>query len=154
MKKIIFSVAVMFVTACGTDATKINAKGAGVMEESSKKAFYGIDEMKLEELMKKGTHVIDIRTPQEWQSTGIIEGATEAMFFDIRGQAHAQEWLESIENLGITKDTPFVIYCAHANRTKAVGNWLTKEQGYKHVMELDGGIEYGWIDKGKKTTKK
>jgi len=48
------------------------------------------------------------------------------------------------------KSVPFIIYCAHANRTKTLGNWLN-DLGFKKVYELDGGIEYGWIDKGHNT---
>jgi rhodanese-related sulfurtransferase len=52
-----------------------------------------------------------------------------------------------------TKDTKFILVCAHANRTKVVANFLSKELGYTNVNELDGGINYGWIDKGLKTVK-
>jgi rhodanese-related sulfurtransferase len=52
-----------------------------------------------------------------------------------------------------TKETPFVIYCAHANRTKVVGNFLDSQMGYKEVYDLKGGINLGWIKKGLKTVR-
>jgi len=153
MKKIILSLAVLsMISQAGEYITA--EKETNITKPIKHKAFSEVDENQLTDLMKKGTIVIDIRTPQEWKETGIIAGAHEIMFFDQKGQAHAQEWMKAVEKLSIKKDTPFVIYCAHANRTKAVGDWLTKQLGFTNVMELKGGIEYGWTDKGKKTTKK
>jgi rhodanese-related sulfurtransferase len=73
------------------------------------------------------------------------------MFFDIQGQAHAQAWLDGLNKIIKDKKSPFILYCAHANRTKAVGNWLVDKMGYTHVYELKGGIAYGWKDLGEKT---
>ncbi len=115
--------------------------------------FGEVDVKQLKTLQEKGVPVIDIRTPQEWKETGIIKGAKQMMFFDIQGQAHAEEWLKSLSSLVKDKTSPFIIYCAHANRTKAVGNWLVDKLGYKNVYELKGGINYGWIDLGEKTVK-
>jgi hypothetical protein len=46
-----------------------------------------------------------------------------------------------------------VLVGAHANRTKIIGKFLDKKTNYKDIFELDGGINYGWIDKGLPTTK-
>ena len=115
--------------------------------------FSDVDHTQLKALQAKGVPVIDIRTPQEWKETGIIKDAHQMMFFDIRGNAHAEEWLKALKKVAKDKKTPFIIYCAHANRTKAVGNWLVDKLGYTHVYELKGGIEYGWRDLGEKTVK-
>jgi rhodanese-related sulfurtransferase len=56
-------------------------------------------------------------------------------------------------NLIKSKDTPFILVCAHANRSKTVGKFLNAKTGYKNIFELAGGINYGWIDKGLSTTK-
>jgi rhodanese-related sulfurtransferase len=111
--------------------------------------FKSIDAKELLELQKNGTVVIDIRTPQEWRATGIIEGAKPIMFFTPRGEADIANFMFELGKLVGDRETPFIIYCAHANRTKTLGNWLNN-LGFKKVYELDGGIEYGWIDKGYK----
>jgi rhodanese-related sulfurtransferase len=105
----------------------------------------------LKTLQEEGVPVIDIRTPQEWKQTGIIKGAHQMMFFDAQGKDHAQEWMSNLAKITKDKSRPLIIYCAHANRTKAVGNWLVDKLGYTHVYELKGGIEYGWRDKGEST---
>jgi len=115
--------------------------------------FSVVDAKQLKQLQAKGVPVIDIRTPQEWKQTGIIKDSHKMMFFDATGKAHAQEWMSSLAKITKDKTSPFIIYCAHANRTKALGKWLTKEQGYKNVYELKGGIAYGWIDLGETTAK-
>lgn len=51
------------------------------------------------------------------------------------------------------KNQPFILVCAHANRTKILGELLSKEYGYKNVYELDGGIKHGWIYKKNKVVK-
>ena len=115
--------------------------------------FGSVDVKQFKALQEKGVQVIDIRTPQEWRQTGIIEGAHQMMFFDAQGKDHAQEWINGLNKIIKDKTSPFIIYCAHANRTKAVGNWLVDKLGYTHVYELEGGIEYGWRDKGESTVK-
>jgi len=114
--------------------------------------FKDVDANTLIAMQKKGVPVIDIRRPDEWKSRGIIPNAHPITFFDARGNYNLNKWLKGLSKLIKSKKSPFIIYCAHANRTKAVGKSLTK-MGFKNVYELKGGIEYGWIDKGKKTVK-
>ncbi len=123
---------------------------------ASSLAFAKLQSITADELVamqKKGIPVIDIRTPQEWNERGVIPNAHLMMFFDKNGKPHVDEWMQKLSQLIKTKDDPFIIYCAHANRTKALGNWLSDKVGFKNVYELKGGIEYGWIDKGKKVKK-
>ncbi len=115
--------------------------------------FSGIDANKLIEMQKQGVPVIDIRTPGEWKERGIIKGSHLIMFFDANGKDHAREFLQKLNQIVKDKNEPFIIYCAHSNRTKAVGKWLSDRLGYKNVYELTGGIEYGWRDVGKKVEK-
>lgn len=110
-----------------------------------------VDNNQLLEMQKKGVEIIDIRRVDEWEQTGIINGAKMLTFFDEKGNYDMAKWLNDFSQIIKDKNTTFVIYCAHANRTKMVGNFLDKELGYKNVYELNGGINYGWIDKGMKT---
>jgi len=110
-----------------------------------------VDNNQLLELKAKGIEIIDIRRADEWKKTGIIEGSKMITFFDEKGNYNIQEWLSSFSQVVKDKDTTFVIYCARANRTKIVGNFLTQELGFKNVYELKGGINNGWIEKGFQT---
>jgi len=110
-----------------------------------------VDNNQLLELKAKGIEIIDIRRVDEWKKTGIIEGSKMITFFDEKGNYNIQEWLSSFSQVVKDKDTTFVIYCARANKTKIVGNFLTQELGFKNVYELKGGINNGWIEKGFQT---
>ena len=115
--------------------------------------FKSIDANEVEKMIKKGVPIIDIRLPVEWRQTGIIEGAHLVTFFDELGRVNAPEWMYNLGRIVKSKKDPFIIYCAHANRTKILGEWLSKEMGFEKVYELKGGIEYGWISLKKPTVK-
>ena len=114
--------------------------------------FKSVDANTFEKLMAKGYPTIDIRTPMEWKQTGIIKGAHKMMFFTPQGQPDLANWFFELGHLVKDKEQPILIYCAHANRSKALGEGLDR-MGFKHVYELKGGIENGWIKAGKPTVK-
>jgi len=114
--------------------------------------FKTIDSAEVEKLQKEGLPVIDIRTEQEWKDTGIIEGAHKITFFSEKGQPLLADWFFEVGHLLKDKKTPFIIYCAHASRSKALGEGLMN-MGFENVYELKDGIENGWIKAGKKTVK-
>ena len=115
--------------------------------------FKTVDVTEFEKLQKEGLLVIDIRTSDEWNTTGIIEGAKKITFFNDRGQPLLADWFFEVGHLIKDKTTPFIIYCAHASRSKALGEGLI-QMGFENVYELKGGIENGWIKAGKKTVEK
>jgi rhodanese-related sulfurtransferase len=114
--------------------------------------FKTLDTAQFEKLKKEGIPVIDIRTPDEWKTTGIIEGANKITFFNERGQPLLADWFFEVGHLLKDKKEPFIIYCAHASRTQSLGQGLL-QMGFENVYQLEGGIENGWINKGKKVVK-
>ena len=125
---------------------------AGMLSVSLFAEFKSVDVNTFEKLMAKGYPTIDIRTPMEWQQTGIIKGAHKMMFFTPKGQPDLAGWFFELGHLVKDKEQPILIYCAHANRSKALGEGLDR-MGFKQVYELKGGIENGWIKAGKPTVK-
>ncbi len=111
-----------------------------------------VDANTFSKLQAKGYPVIDIRTPMEWKQTGIIKGAHKMMFFTPKGDADLAEWFFNLGRLVKDKKEPILIYCAHANRTKSLGQGLV-QMGFENIYELKGGIEHGWIKLGKKVVK-
>jgi len=107
----------------------------------------------VQEEIKKGTVLIDIRREDEWQKYGTIEGSYKLTFFDNYGEYDINEWMEQFLKIVKNKDQKFILVCAHANRTKTVGGFLSTQLSYKNVYDLEGGINYGWLDKGLKTVK-
>jgi rhodanese-related sulfurtransferase len=125
---------------------------AGLLGTSLFADFKTVDVNAFSKLMAKGYTTIDIRTPGEWKQTGIIKGAHKMMFFTPKGNADLAEWFFNLGRLVKDKKQPILIYCAHANRSKSLGQGLIN-MGFENVYELKGGIENGWIKAGKKTVK-
>ncbi len=115
--------------------------------------FTTLSTKQVQEAIKKGIEVIDIRRIDEYKEYGTIEGSHKLTFFDGNGKYNIEEWLAKFSKIVKSKDQPFILVCAHANRTKVVGKFLSGQIKYKNVQELKGGINYGWIDKGLKTVK-
>ena len=66
-----------------------------------------------------GVVIIDIRLEQEWQETGIIEGAETITAFQANGSVHP-EFLDKFRAVAPTPDTPIMLYCRTGNRTLAL----------------------------------
>ena len=81
--------------------------------------------------------VVDIRTPMEWQQTGIVPGSHTIMFFDQMGNYDADTFLKEIEALG-GKEAEIGLLCRTGARTSQVTSFL-EQQGY-NVKNLAGGI--------------
>jgi len=114
--------------------------------------FKTIDVTEFKKLQKEGVLVIDIRTQYEWETTGIIEGSRKMTFFSEQGQPLFADWFFELGQTIKDKSEPFIIYCAHASRTKELGNFLNQE-GFENIYELKDGIEAGWIKAGEKVVK-
>jgi len=101
----------------------------------------------LKELQKEGVAIIDIRTPMEWQQTGVIPGSKLLQFFDLYGNYDIDAFMKEFEKIVPTKETPFILVCRTGSRTATVGNFLANQMGYKNAMHLAGGI-YAWSGEG------
>lgn len=89
--------------------------------------------------------MIDVRRPEEWEYTGVIKNAVKMTFFDAYGNCDVPTWMKEFEKLVKTKDQTFVLICAHANRTRTIGNYLIETCGYENVGHLEGGMAL-WCD--------
>ncbi|WP_226960515.1 rhodanese-like domain-containing protein [Sulfurimonas paralvinellae] len=92
------------------------------------------------DFLNKNIPIIDVRTPREWQETGLLKGAVPIMFFDQRGNYDARKFLKEL-NKKVDTTKPFALICHTGSRTSMIAPWLSKEFGYK-VINLQGGMEY------------
>lgn len=84
--------------------------------------------------------MIDVRRPNEWKSTGVIENAKLITFFDDSGNYDLSSWLREFEKNILSKEQEVVLICAHANRTRTIGEYLIMNLGYTKVSHLEGGM--------------
>ena len=101
-----------------------------------------INNEELQALMEKGVPLIDMRTPGEWQSTGVVAGSHKIMSFDERRNIDIDKWVKSIQGLAKPEDEVILI-CRSGNRTRMLGNYLSSERGYTKVYHLKDGMK-GW----------
>ncbi len=105
-----------------------------------------IDDETLQALIDQGVPVIDIRRPEEWRQTGVIEGSHLITFFDKQGRYDVRAWLEKLSAIA-GKDDPFILICRTGNRTGVVSRFLSEKLGYRKVYNVKKGIT-DWIRKG------
>jgi rhodanese-related sulfurtransferase len=84
--------------------------------------------------------IIDIRTPSEWKTTGLVQGSIPIMFFDEKGNYNTETFVGELNKV-VKKGEKFALICNSGSRTQVVGNFLGKQLGY-NVIDLQGGIQY------------
>jgi rhodanese-related sulfurtransferase len=83
--------------------------------------------------------IIDIRTPGEWKTTGLVKGSVPIMFFDEQGNYNVEAFLGEL-NKHVKKNEKFAIICNSGSRTQVVGGFLGNQMGY-NVIDLEGGVQ-------------
>ncbi|MFT5893676.1 MAG: rhodanese-related sulfurtransferase [bacterium] len=106
-----------------------------------------VDNPTLQGLQAQGVTIIDIRRPDEWSNTGIIEGSHGITFFDAKGRYDVNAWLAELSEL-IRPDQPFVLICARGVRSSKLAGLLDKQLGYSAVHNVTDGI-LEWLKQGK-----
>ena len=93
----------------------------------------------VEKMIDDNIIMIDVRRKEEFKRTGVIRNAHLLTFFDEFGEYDIKSWMKEFDKLVTSKEQTFILICAHANRTKVIGNFLI-EQGYKNTAHLFGGM--------------
>ncbi|HHC75039.1 MAG TPA: sulfurtransferase [Thiothrix sp.] len=109
---------------------------------SANQPYTTIDNNELKTLMESGTVLVDIRRPEEWKQTGIVEGSKTLTFFFANGRVNPA-FIPQIQQQ-VAKDQPIALICRTGNRTRAASEFLASELGYATVYNVKHGIT-GWI---------
>ena len=97
-------------------------------------------------LIESGVAVVDVRTPAEWQHTGVLAGSRLLTFFDERGAYDVDAWLNSLREIA-ARGEPVVLICQQGVRSKVISRFLDEQVGYERVYDAAGGIA-DWIRQG------
>jgi len=108
-----------------------------------------IDNAQLTQMANAGVPVIDIRTPREWKTTGVMQGSHLLTFFDERGQFDMNAWMEKFSDI-VGPDDPVLIICAAGVRSAAVAKVLSDKLGYRQIHNVTRGID-DWMRQGGRT---
>ena len=112
--------------------------------------FESIDSAALQAKLQSGIKLIDIRRPEEWRETGVVEGSIQSTAFDTNGK-FLSSFVEMLEST-VQPDEEFAVICRTGNRTAALSNWLATRGGYSNVLNVSDGITR-WIEEGRPVDK-
>tara|TARA_B100000579_G_C22648378_1_gene764942 strand:+ start:51 stop:782 length:732 start_codon:yes stop_codon:yes gene_type:complete len=127
-------------------------KGAGELIPPNSKLIFDIEilEVKLpgyktikpselEQKQKKGFVVIDIRSKDEINKTGSIEGAIKLTAFNKSGQLN-KKFLKSYQSL-VTNTDNVILVSKNGDISSILANGFTEYLGAKNMYSLEGGIQ-------------
>lgn len=104
--------------------------------------YRNADNDQLKALLAQGVPIYDIRRPEEWRSTGVVEGSRTLTWVNKSGQPNPEFLPRFTAEVG--KDDPVVLICRTGSRTDKLARELMEKQGYTQVYNVRHGIT-GWI---------
>lgn len=106
--------------------------------------YTNVDNGQLKALLAQGVPLYDVRRPEEWRQTGVIDGSRTLTYVDTRGRVNP-EILPRIQ-AEVPKDAPIALICRTGNRTDSLARELAA-LGYTRVYNVRDGITK-WIADG------
>lgn len=103
-----------------------------------------VDNVQLKTLMAQGVPLYDIRRPDEWRATGVVEGSHKLTYVDKSGRLNPEFVPRFTAEVG--KNDPVVLICRTGNRTDKLARALA-EMGYTQVYSMRNGVPR-WISEG------
>ena len=107
-----------------------------------------IDNRELSNLIEKEIKIVDVRTQNEWKSTGIIKGSILISLLDKKNKFIFENWYEDF-NKKISKNESVILVCAFGVRSKYISNLIKQKKPDLKIFNLKKGIN-GWIRSGNK----
>ena len=109
-----------------------------------------INNDEIKKLIKNNVPIVDIRTSDEWNQTGVIPNSILLTFFKKNGTYNFETWHKK---LGYVIDTnkPYVLICRSGRRTKIVSEMIDKKID-KLVYNASFGIN-SWLQSNLKVVK-
>jgi len=104
--------------------------------------YNNIENDELQIMLENKVHIYDVRRPDEWQQTGVIEGSHLLTLADANGQVKP-DFLSRFTT-EINKDDAVILICRTGNRTSKLARHLAEVLGYTNVFNVDDGITQ-WI---------
>lgn len=117
-----------------------------MLQGCSEPPYTNINNDEFARLQSEGVQVFDIRRPEEWKQTGIVDGSKTLTAFD-KGGRFNPEFMTTFAS-EINPDQPVILICRTGNRTSALAQFLAEKQGFSQVYNVRSGIT-GWIREGR-----
>ena len=104
--------------------------------------YNNLDNKQLKTMLEQGTPIFDVRRPDEWRQTGVINNSKLLTFVSASGKLN-QKFLPRFTSM-VGKDDPVILICRTGNRTSQLARYLVEKLGYTNVHSVRNGISQ-WI---------
>ena len=111
--------------------------------------IYEVNNEKIKILLDSSVPLIDIRTEDEWNETGVINNSHLLTFFDKDGNYDFKKWMIEIGEIA-DENGPVIIMCRSGRRSRIVSNMIIKENSEYLIYHVTNGIK-SWIEDSNKT---
>jgi rhodanese-related sulfurtransferase len=108
----------------------------------SEPPYTNVDNTGVQMMLEKNIPIYDIRRPEEWRQTGVIEGSKLLTFVDADGRLRP-DFIDRF-TAAIGRHDPVILICRTGNRTSTLARFLVEKMGYTQVFNVRDGITR-WI---------
>ena len=110
-----------------------------------------INNRELSNLIEKEIKIIDVRTQNEWKSTGIIKGSFLVSLLNKNKKFIFEDWFAMFEN-NFGKNKSIIFICASGIRSNYISHLVKKKKPDLKIYNLKKGIN-DWIRSGNKISR-
>ena len=107
--------------------------------------YTNLDNKQLKKMLAADVPIFDVRRPDEWRQTGIVEGSQLLTFVDGNGRVKP-DFLDLFTS-AVGKNDPVILICRTGNRTNTLARHLVENMGFTQVYNVRNGITE-WIRDG------
>ena len=107
--------------------------------------YTNVDNGQLKALLAQGVPIYDVRRPEEWRQTGIVQGSRLLTVVDASGRLNP-EFLPRFA-AEVDRNAPVILICRTGNRTDTLARHLVQQMGYTRVYNVRDGI-VRWVTEG------
>ena len=108
----------------------------------SEPPYKNLNNDELQSMLDQGVPIFDVRRPDEWHKTGVVDKSKLLTFVDQGGRLK-QDFLPRFTR-AVSKDQAVILICRTGNRTDALARYLIEKMGYTQVYNVRNGITR-WI---------
>jgi rhodanese-related sulfurtransferase len=108
----------------------------------NKPPYTGVNNAELKALLAQGVPIYDVRRPDEWQQTGVVQGSHQLTFVDAGSRLNPAFFPTFTQQ--VARDQPVIIICRSGSRSDKLARELMAEHGYTKVYNVSNGMN-GWL---------
>ncbi len=118
----------------------------------TQRRYHQVTSSGVSDLLQQGAALVDVRRPEEWQLTGVVEEALCLTFFAADGSSKPLQWLAELNRL-VPIDQDLVLICRSGRRTALICEFLLEVTNGRQLYNVSDGM-LGWLATGLPVVKK